>query len=260
MLVTTILGGLAFMAVSAATQDAQAAFVDATKYCSHADYATSGGGLSTGAVQFTVDGGGSYGATDCYGAFGIKEAKDSTVGGKEIDVLTAIWGGGLTYLGKSNVDGSFEAGSSLGGLQITNITATTTGWTISWVGAAGTLPMTIDLAVMLKAGSGTNTGTTQTALASTTDPVNDAGSWWLPKVYLHNGSSTGSGAFVIEWLNKGGQTPDLSNLSLAARLARDPRIFVPEPGTLGLLGFGLAGLWAAGMVRRRTRASSERPD
>lgn len=228
--------GMAFLAVSAITQGAEAAFVDSTKYCSDASYT---GVLTTSAVDFTVDGGGTYGAADCYGVFGIKEAKD-TVGNSEELVLEAIWQTGLVNLGKADVTNgggsNFTAGSALDGLTITNISVTgtttqngetvPTGWTVSW---QGELPKTINLAVLLKAAGGGD----------------DAGSWWLPQILLHNGSSTGSGSFEIQWSNNGGQTPALSNIVLAAQLLQ-----ASEPASLALLGIGLAGL-GLGVARRR---------
>lgn len=113
--VLTSLAGLAFLALSATMHDAAASFVDSSRYCGDSGYASSGGTLTAGAVGFSVIGGATYNADRCYGAFDIKEAKTATGGGEDA-VLNAIWGGGLTYLGKRDVGGAFSGGSSMGGL------------------------------------------------------------------------------------------------------------------------------------------------
>ncbi len=60
--------------------------------------------------------------------------------------------------------------------------------------------------------------------------------------------ASGGGEWNVTFLNKGGNVPDLSNISLWVRNGTPP-VEVPEPGTIALLGFGLVGLSA--MRRRR---------
>lgn len=220
------LAGLVLAAPFAMAGTAKAEFVDPALYCSATPSSAT---LDTS--QMTIDvGSGSTDATDCYGAFSVKEAKDTLGTNSEYDVLAALWGDFLVDIGKW--DGSNVAlNVDLGGLTITGIQADTDGtWGVTWVAdPATTLPAYLTLAVLMKAANGI-----------------DSGSFLFERLYTPFGSTGGSGEFTIGWTNNGGNIPDLSHLSLAAFL--DP-VEVPEPASLTLLGIAVFGIGAA--ARRR---------
>lgn len=236
-----VLGGLLASMLPFAA--AEAAFVDGSLYCD------GGGSASVSAAQLSLDvGAGSTDASDCYGAFGVKEAKTTLGTNSEMDVLRALWGDDLIDVGKW--EGSDVAlNVDLGGLVITGIQTTGSGWSISWVAnPADTLPANVTLAVILKAGSAQTGGNPNRVSAQNGETTADAGSWLFDSLYAPFGSTGGSGTFAIGWTNGGGQIATLSHLTLAAFLQP---LQVAEPGTVALLAGGLLGL---GALRRRRRA------
>ncbi|SFR62204.1 PEP-CTERM protein-sorting domain-containing protein [Marinobacter daqiaonensis] len=150
-------------------------------------------------------------ANDCYG---VSSGNPDTSAGA---TLTNNWGT-FDFLTK-------DAPGEIAGVRFTlfdvNIGATSGEWSLMWeeVGTPG-LPLTIDFVGNLKAGDG-------------------YASYLFEGITFGSPGSSGTGTFDISFTNQGGQTPDLSNLSLFARVAEVP---VPEPGSLALLGLGLVGL------------------
>lgn len=148
--------------------------------------------------------------------------------------LNAAFNTNFVYLDKS--DDVSSAG--IGGIKFT-VTAPITGpdgtWTVAWTDTDLTLlpnlPITLDLEVGLFGG-------------------NNGAGFLFSNVLLPISPNTGSGSFDIDFLSKGGNTPDLSHLTLTGGNAHGI-MSVPEPFTLSLLGTGLIGL---GMVRRRRAA------
>ena len=60
---------------------------------------------------------------------------------------------------------------------------------------------------------------------------------------------TGTGTFNISWTNNGGNTPNLSHISIYGHAVQSTD--VPEPATLSLIGLGLLAL---GITRRKKQA------
>lgn len=129
-----------------------------------------------------------------------------------------------------------------------SITAGQTGsWTLSITDPApANLPVTLDLLVVLKAGSAEWTA------------------------YLFSGekftvAGDNPGTFNISFVNGGGQLPNISHMDLFFRPgggntqgcfpgSTDPSCPVPEPNNIALLGIGLLGMGAARKFKERKKA------
>ena len=106
-------------------------------------------------------------------------------------------------------------------------------WTLSWTdNGTNVLPLTLDLAAVLK-GSSKFDGYLFSGLNFADTPASGTGTW------------------DINFLNNGGNVPDLSHFSLYVRGGEPTK--VPEPATLALFGLGLVSISFASALRRRTK-------
>lgn len=228
--------------------------IDPIRYCSAGSNATitsdsnPGSLLSVSDVTLTITGPApQYTSTDCYGDFGIQSQSEAN----ETSALNAIFGATsgsdqLFYLDKHNSDNSSAPASSTGLGGITFVVETSGGsngapgsWTVTWTDTNGllpqNLPITVDLAILLMGG-------------------NNMAAYLLSNVLLPVSPTSGSGLFDIQFLNRGGQQPTISHLTLAGRIVPTTEIIeVPEPTSAMMFGAGLFTLWTFG--RRRKPAS-----
>ena len=200
--------------------------------------------LSLGDVTLTINGAApQYTASECYGEFSTDNANAVTETSALNDIF-AISGGPLVHL-----DGTGQDPSPTGIGGITFVVSIASGgvdgapgtWTIAWADSNGAapnnLPLYVDLVVLLVGGK--------------TDAA-----YLLSSVLLPAGPYSGSGTFDIEFVNKGGQQPGISHLTLAGRVGSPPRLRqIPEPASIGMFGAGLLGVWLISRRRSPRRSS-----
>jgi len=149
-------------------------------------------------------------------------------------MLNNLFGGNeFDFLAKDELGGSNDISNTWNGIKFSvassTFNATSGTWVATWetVGTPG-LPATLDLAVVLKAGSGW-------------------AAWLFEDEEITVGNSGGEDTWTITF--NIGQSEEIKNLSHLSLYGRDYSNPVPEPATMLLFGTGLVGL--AGLARRK---------
>jgi hypothetical protein len=180
------------------------------------------GGLDESDVTFRA-----ANSDNCYGVVSGNIGVGGAPSGWTVNTLNGgLFGGGWEAFVKDD-GGPGTLNNYLGVNWTLNAPQTTSGnWTLSLQDPApANLPLTVDMLVVLKAGS------------------NWASYLFNAETFVLAGSNPGT--FAISFQNKGGQIPALSGMSLFFRQATTQ---VPEPATLTILGLGLL---AASFASRR---------
>jgi hypothetical protein len=233
-----LVGLLAAATIGAAllAQPAHALSIVSSLYCNPTAGSTAD--VDTGDVSLTINST-LYSASNCYGQYAQNQGNLSNL----LSDFNSIFGSTGTFLGLAqSANGSDPNG--LGGGLTFSVTATagvSGSWTVTWTDSntttAPNLPIAVDLGVVLTGGS-------------------QAAAFLLPSVTLPVSPNSGTGTFVIDFLNNGGQTPAISDFTLVGRVDGPttdctecaPPPAVPEPATLAILG---TGMMAVAIVRRR---------
>ena len=143
-------------------------------------------------VSLTIDGK-TYNPSKC--ADGV--AQGSGPAAETTSLNTQLQTSGFVYLDKSDDAGN---PTGLGGItfEIGAVSGNSGAWTVTWTDAVGPpdLPLVIDLAVGLFAG-------------------NNASGYLFADVFLPIIPNIGNGTFDINFVNNGGQQPNISHLLLA---------------------------------------------
>lgn len=142
-------------------------------------------------------------------------------GGGNTSGFDPAWGSGWSVLATVDSSGNITNSSDFG-VSLTGVPGTSGSWTLTSDQGA-----TLDLVFAMHAS-------------------NASGAFLFDDLSLVSG---GTGTWEINWLNKGGNVPNYSNLTLFTRdvVVTPP---VPEPETYALM---LAGLAAVGFVARRRK-------
>ena len=158
-------------------------------------------------------------SSQCAGSFSGNDSAseiDALFGGSWIDLVSA--------------DTTANAYGSYMGVDFTlsapaDTDVSSGGWALSWTDNGGSaLPLVLDFTVGIKAGT-------------------EWSAYLFEGVTFMDSPNSGNGTFSINWLNRGGQSPGLSHMSIY--VTNGARI--SEPGSIALLGLGLVMIGVARM-------------